>query len=267
MFAVLMAAAVLAQPPVCDAPPNAAVLWEAPSTRFVILGEVHGTTEAPSAFGEMVCEASSGRPVVVGLEFEDMAQPAIDAWMASTGDADDRAAFLASSAFTRKFEDGRSSVAMLALFERLRLLKTEGRDVSVAAFRPTMPPPPGFDQNYGELAMAQHLSVMAQARPDALAMILVGRFHASLAPIGDFRPAASHLPPAEVVSVILTPQGGTLWSCGGDDPLPVCGINQAGGEDDGSRGIVLRPGPDSRFNGALALGPLTASAPARQGSE
>lgn len=267
MIPAVMAALALAHEPACAPPANAGLLWADPATRFVILGEVHGTTEAPAAFGELICEASSTRPVVVGLEFEDGAQPAIDRWMASTGAADDRAALLASSVFTRKFEDGRSSAAILALFDRLRALRAAGRDVSVAAFRPATYPPPGFDQNYGELAMAERLSVMAQKRPEALAMVLVGRFHASLSPVGPIRPAASHLPRDAVVSVALALQGGALWSCGGDGPTPVCGVNEAGGTDDGSRGVFLRPDSPGPFDGDLALGALTASPPARSAPE
>jgi len=272
MIPALTAAFMLAHTPVepptpaptCSPPPGAEQLWAAPETRFVILGEIHGTTETPAAFAGMVCAASAGRPVVVGLEFEDTAQPAFDAWMASKGTPADRDALLASTAFTRRFEDGRSSAAMLNLMEDLRRLRAEGREISVVAFRPGLVPPPGFDQNYGELAMAQNLSRMAQDRPGALALVLVGRFHASLQPAGAVRPAASHLPRAGLVSISLAVQGGSLWSCGGDGPTPACGPGEVPGADDGQRGVMLSPTADGRFDGSLALGPTTASPPARE---
>ncbi|HET7155313.1 MAG TPA: hypothetical protein VFI87_08110, partial [Hyphomicrobiaceae bacterium] len=127
---------------------------------------------------------------------------------------------------------------------------------------PSLPPAEGFDQNYGELAMAQSLAAAAQSRPDALVMVLVGRFHASQQPVGTLRPAVSHLPDKDVLSIALEPQGGSMWSCGGDGPIPECGDKSIGGADSGQRGVRFNaePGP---FDGWLSLGPTTFSPPAR----
>lgn len=232
------------------------------NARFLVLGEIHGTSEAPTAFGDWVCAVSRNRPVIVGLEYEDSAQSALDNWMGSAGTEIDRQVLLASTAFTRRFEDGRSSRAMLDLLETLRALKVSGRDLRVVAFRSSTPPADGFDQNYGELTMAHSLAAMSQSRPDAQIMVLLGRFHASQQPIGEVRPAFAHLPDKDVLSISLEPQGGGMWTCGGDGPIPECGRKSMSGADSGERGLRLsaEPGP---FDGRLYLGPTSPSPPAR----
>ena len=109
--------------------------------------------------------------------------------------------------------------------------------------------------------MAQSLSAAAQSRPDALVMVLVGRFHASQQAVGALSPAFSHLPGEDVLSIAFDPQGGGMWSCGGDGPTPQCGDKSIGGVDGGQRGVRFdaEPGP---FDGWLSLGPTTFSPPA-----
>ncbi len=264
MISAIVAALALSQAAPCSPSLGVKQLWAAQTTRFVVVGELHGTAEVPAAFAEMVCAASGDRPVNVGLEFEDTVQPDLDRWMSSSGDAAAREAFLSHITWTRRFQDGRSSAAMLDMLERLRQLKAGGHDIAVRAFVPSDRRPPNFDQNYYELAMAQKLSEVAQERPDALNLVLVGRYHAGKAD----RRAIAFLPPSEVKSLILHNQGGEAWVCPNEDPAPgqppesVCRAMAFAGADDGSRGVILDPSPDGLFDGRLAVGPVTASAPA-----
>lgn len=262
MIIGFLAAVAVLQSPACHAPSGTNQLWASPTTRMAIVGEVHGTTETPSAFFQMICEASAKGPVVVGLEYEDAAQTALDAWMLSDGGEVAHAALLESAAFTRRFEDGRSSAAMLELLSNLRDLKVDGRPISVIAFRPTSHRAEGFSQGYDELEMGRSLSRMIQDHPDAFSMVLVGRFHASKTMIGSLLPAVAHLPRDDIVSVQLNLQGGEAWTCGGDGPKPECHGRPTGGDDDGERGLILEASPDGRFDGRLSLGPLSASVPA-----
>lgn len=48
-----------------------------------MIGELHGTAEAPHAVGEIACAAAERGPVVVALELEDTLQPTLDAFMAA----------------------------------------------------------------------------------------------------------------------------------------------------------------------------------------
>jgi hypothetical protein len=152
---------------------------------------------------------------------------------------------------------------MLAMLDRLRELKAAGRDLHVVAFVPGDHAPPSFAQTYYELAMAQSLSEMAQARPDALNLVLVGRYHAAKLENRAF----GHLPAGEVRSVTMNSQGGAAWFCSSADPEPgqpaesVCRATPFGGTDDSARGVALTA-DEPGFDGTLALGPVTASPPA-----
>jgi len=132
IFATLAAAASLSA---CTPIAGTAKLWESPSTRYVMVGETHGTNEAPELFADLVCAASKKRQVIVALEQPSQDQPAIDAFLKSDGKVGARAQFLKAGMWNQSTKDGRSSEAMLGLFDRLRRLKQAGRIQSVAAFQ------------------------------------------------------------------------------------------------------------------------------------
>ena len=97
--------------------------------RAILVGEMHGTTEMPAAFGEMVeTAASSGKRIAVALEFDRRWQADIDAVMDAPDMASAKAAFAERATF-----DGRSSGAMRNLLYRLRQLKQDGADIHVFA--------------------------------------------------------------------------------------------------------------------------------------
>lgn len=84
--------------------------------KLIFVGELHGTREIPALFGDLVAAlAERGRKTLVGLEISEDAQPAVDAFL-RTGDA---AALARAEFFSRAYQDGRSSEAMVALLRRL----------------------------------------------------------------------------------------------------------------------------------------------------
>ena len=159
MLLMALAAALMAQPPggggpACDPIAGAEALWAKPETRFVIVGEIHGTAEAPAAFADLVCLAARERPVAVGVEAGAGFAAKLEAFLASDGGPAARGAFLSDVFWTQPFKDGRSSQAMLAMFDELRRLKRAGRGIKVFGFQPEGGRPEGFDQSYYELEMA-----------------------------------------------------------------------------------------------------------------
>ncbi|CAN5429383.1 hypothetical protein BH09PSE1_BH09PSE1_20770 [soil metagenome] len=264
MIPALAAAFALFQTPVCAAPPDAALLWANPATRFVFVGETHGTTETPAAFAELVCEASATRPVVIAVEIPETLQAELDAWMASDGGASARDRLLGQAWWAVERADGRSSAAMLAMLERVRLLKAEGRDLTLRGYQPARQRPPGFDQSYYENNMAGLLIEAAYARPDALVLALGGSLHArkTFSERHGFFFAAGHLGVRNIRSVRTAYQGGRTWACFGES---ACGDSDMGrGDTDAAlRGVVLGPVDDGAYDGLLAVGPTTASGPAR----
>lgn len=160
--------------------------------------------------------------------------------------------------------DGRSSRAMLAMMERIRTLKAEGRDLIIRAYQPARERPAGFGQSYSENHMAALLIEAAYARPDALVLALGGSLHArkTLSERHGFLFAAGHLGAGNIRSVRTAYQGGRTWACFGETP---CGDSDLGGgdTDPALRGVLLSPIDGGAYDGLLAVGPTTASPPAR----
>jgi len=122
MIGLLALAAASTSP--CPQIAGAERLWAKPETQWVMVGEMHGTAEMPALFANLVCQAAeSGRPITVALEQDAEMQPAIDAFLTSDGGPAAHSAFLAAPMWNRKMQDGRASQAMLALYDRLRVMK------------------------------------------------------------------------------------------------------------------------------------------------
>jgi hypothetical protein len=246
----------------CSAPDGAAARWER-EARYLIVGEMHGTREAPAAFAGLVCDAAGQGAVTVGLELRVAIQPQLDAFLDAPDDASAIEILRETSFWDRQQADGRSSLAMLEMMLAMRDLKARGRDIALAAFLPDVRRPPGFDQNYHELEMAVLLAQAAMRRPEARVLVLVGNVHAARTRIEvfDLLPAAAHLPGSETVSLAILQQGGSSWSCS----VESCGSQEwASLHDEDLRGIDLTPLRDGAYDGSLAIGPTTASPPAAE---
>ncbi|MDY6922701.1 MAG: hypothetical protein SWI22_01920 [Pseudomonadota bacterium] len=260
MLTALAAALALAQAPACAPLPGSDALWR-DETRFVFVGETHGTVEAPAAFAHLACLALEQGPVTAALEFPTAMQPTLDAFMTAETDAAARAVLLDYPYGPFRFHDGRGSEAMMEMLMRLRALRREGRPLTVVATAPDSPRLPGFGQSYAELDRAAVWTGAARARPDDRVLVFVGRVHAEKArrvgsPIG--LPAAAHIRPEDSLSLAVARQGGEAWIC-----LEECGAAAITPVDDTELlGVVLSPDLDPAFDGVLALGPWTASPPA-----
>ncbi len=266
IVALTLAAAgpAVAAPPSCHAIPGARALWAEPRTRFILVGELHGTRESPAFFADLACQAaSSGRPVVVALERPEAEQPAIDAFMASNGDAAARSRFLASPMW-RDMGFGLSSSAYLKLFERLRQMLLAGDVSAVVGFDPATYTQP-ITQSSINAAMADRLRAAASLRHDALVLGYMGSLHASKREVvgyGDhFTPAAADLPDLETVSLFIRADG-IAWNCQGPQPSD-CGPHATADEAPIRRQVLLDPALRPGYDGVVDLGVrVTASPPA-----
>ncbi len=248
----------LAQP-ACPPLPGVERLAERPQTRFVAVGELHGTVEAPGLAGDIVCHLSATRPVTFAFEWPPSETAALDAYMKSDGGEAARREVLGSIPWRTNNQYGLRSVAMFALLERLRTLRATGRDVRVTAIRATTII--NLPQSYGELEMAGALARAADATPQGVVVTLLGNLHASKAPLvrETIRPAVSYLVPQDVVALVVAQSGGSAWVCMSDG----CGPHQVGDVSTAPRGIVLHAETRDGFDGVISAGrPLTASPPA-----
>lgn len=239
MLALVAAGAVLSTGP-CAPPSGHEVLW-APENRFVIVGEIHGTTEVPAAFGHLVCAATEHGPVTVALELPVDMQPQLEAFL-SSADKTTAEEHLRSTVFSDpEAVDGRTSAAMVEMMHSVRRLRADGRDVVIAAFQPSVVRPSGFDQNYYELDMASALVDAAASRPQSRVLVLVGNIHASKTRFDrvDLMPAAAHLPSKETVSLNVAQQGGQSWSC----QVEGCRVYDSNARyDSEARGVIMGAG-------------------------
>lgn len=236
----------------------------ATESRLVILGEPHGTREIPAAVGEIVCQLARRRvPLVVGIEHPETDQKRIDQFVASSGTEHDRDALLASPFWRREDQDGRSSVAILALIDRIRSLRASSVDVRILAFDVARErfadPAVDRDAEMAKTILATHASASAST-----VIVLSGNFHAMTSPLENgFRPMGAYLRqtvPA-LTSLNVESSGGTGWMC--TSAPKGCGIRDVGGIDRGASPFVELVGAksDEGFDGVLYVGRVSPSSP------
>lgn len=236
--------------------------------RLMLMGEVHGTQESPAAFGAAVCRAlAAGRSVSVGLELNRDQVAPLAAFLASDGGKQAVARLLGGDFWTRAFQDGRSSQAMLALVQRLRTMAHEYPDLAVFILEDDAATPRTLDGVTRGQAMAARVRTEYSRRPHALILTLSGNIHNSLTARSRADNGAT-IPPTmgslladlSPTSVLLESIGGSAWVC-----APTCGVRHLPVFTGGSSGAIsvyreLPPG--EAYSGEWQLGPSTASRPA-----
>ena len=257
MIALFLAAG-LAQ--ACTPPDGVSQLWER-SERIIVVGESHGTREGPAAFAEIVCAATEQGPVTVALELPSNMQPSLNAFLAAADATTALEALEGTPFLAPRMADGRTSESMLDMLNRIRTLRTEGRDVAIHAFQPNASRPRDWPQAWYELDMAANMAAAVYQRPTGRVLALVGNLHARNTAIERLPevglPAAAHLPAQDTLTVVIAQQGGEAWNCQEE-----CGPHTQGARyDPDARGVILEPYAEGAYDAVLALGPSTASPP------
>lgn len=235
-FALLLALTSSFGYAACPELPGAAALFASSMPRIVWVGEMHGTNEMPALFGDLICiAAESGRKVVVVLERGKDEQANWDAFL----DTGDRARLTSGKIWHWETQDGRSSEAMIALAERLRTYKADGRALAVRLMQR------GWDEKSStnhpldnETSMAEGVKQAAQSYPEAVIMVYSGGLHAkkTKSPFDKDLPlAASLLPSEKITSIEVHGQAGTAWNCFASG----CGVHDYPERDKRPRSIVL----------------------------
>lgn len=239
----------------------------------LLLGEIHGTREAPAFAAGATCRALElGRDVVLALEIPLDERSSFETYLESLGGAEDRRALLDGPFWKRASQDGRSSHAMADLIERARTLRAGSGRLDVRLF--------DRDGEGGSQArdrrMARELGEIAADAPDAVMVVLTGNVHARITPgtrwDPDFEPMGyllrEALPDRPIVALDLKHPDGSAWVCTG--PLPEdCGVRpmSGSGADETGRAVRLGAGSGAPFDGVYTVGSLTPSPPALDSSE
>ena len=200
---------------------------EAGEHRIVVIGEMHGTREAPAVVAALAAHYASLGPVLVGLEVSRGEHDALSEYMRSDGSDAARGRMRAGEFWDVPPErnDGRRTEDMLDLVEAVRRLRTQGRDVAVVPFDIT---PGMFDDSAGrDRDMANYLRTAFSALPRGRLLVLTGNGHARLKPSvmmddGRYRTATQLLADLEPFSVQLTASSGGFWACS----MGSCGVGR-----------------------------------------
>ena len=223
----------------------------------IVIGEVHGTNEAPRAVGDVVAQLARLGPVALALEIPRDIDRDLRAYMASDGGPGAREALLRGAFWQRRpaQQDGRGSVAMFALIERMRVLRASGADVRIAA----------FDAASG--AGAVHERTLAdqatlEMRAGQVLVVLTGNVHAihypgeAVPPRGE---SMAKMMPQPVVTLVARGRGGSAWTCIRRE----CGSHEGMAEyQDASRDGRIDLHRIDGYDGEIFIGPVTASPPA-----
>lgn len=210
------------RPPVdCEALEGLAAILARPGLRYLLVGDTHGTAEAPALFGDIVC-AAADRPLAVGVEWPAVNQLVLDAFMSERNPH--RAEMILRTAPALRRPDGRGSAAMIGMLKGVWRLGRSGRTVSLTAFDYEIAAP--GTSNEREAAMAEALLATAAEKPEALVVALTGSGHAdkegfvSLQP--PVRSMVQHLPAEAAVSIAMSRVGGEGLVCRREAGIETC---------------------------------------------
>lgn len=255
-------------PVLCNPPSGIGNLWAKEDIRFIFIGDVHGTNEAPTLFAEIVCDAAAkGKHILVALEHLETDTVIFQNYLKSAGTEIEKQKFLLNSSWSQQ-SDGRTSEAMWVLIEKLRKYKSLGLQIDIVSF---IRPAAGNSESQEpyERSLATSLLESSNAINPDLVLVLVGSIHASKLlfqadGIIPFKPMAMHLPKASTLSLILLHEGGEAWNCRGRND---CGVHTARPRLSSRVGdeleLGIKFGPDLRegFEGVIMMGQISASLP------
>ncbi|TCP96775.1 hypothetical protein C8J46_108153 [Sphingomonas sp. PP-F2F-A104-K0414] len=241
----------------CTPMPGAGEIADQTRTKWIILGEMHGTAEMPVAMTDFICSAATKRrPLAVAVEQTVDNQLSIDTFIHSNGNAPSRAAFAKAPMWRTKGKDGRSSVATFDMFDRLRIFYRANKIARVVAIDPIVSNG-SADRN---AQMAKNLLAI-EPKVNGLVLALMGGLHAQktdiIVPSGRWPSTASLLPKDYTVTLMMVGGAGSAWVC-----FETCGPQPIGEPRDKPRGVEVQPvTADFPFDGFLEIGSGTSASP------
>ncbi|ROP73794.1 hypothetical protein EDF74_3229 [Stenotrophomonas rhizophila] len=219
--------------------------------RILVFGEIHGTAEAPRFVADWICNLARSSPVIVGIEHPSSEQAALDSFMSTKALEPARGILVESSFWTRDSQDGRTSIAMYAMLDRLRELRQSGADVTVVAVGSS-----GFGGGDEITDNLQALSRYSNAK----IVTLLGNAHARKAGAEGRDGVSRQMFDEPYRALAFTHSGGTAWAC-----APVCEVQDLGLARQGPHriGEIVIDDTSIMYDGFVHLGVVHASTPAR----
>ena len=163
----------------CGALAGAEALLDETRGQVLVIGELHGTNEAPGFAGALACLAlTAGESVALGLEMSSDEQAALDAFMDGQGDGPARTDLLAGSFWDG--QDGRATEAMARLLEAAQGWRSMGLAIEARALDFGDADADLFEQ-FGQDGLRDRAMVrnaLDAARRVDRVIVLVGNIHA-----------------------------------------------------------------------------------------
>ncbi|MES2318847.1 MAG: calcium-binding protein [Pseudomonadota bacterium] len=195
----------------------AELISKAGNSKLIFVGEMHGTREVPALVADLAQRlAEPGAPgLVVALEYPQTDAAQLKAYFDGDGSAVAKKQLLDSPFWSRAAQDGRSSHAMLALIESVRMQARSGRKIQLAA----------FDMNASQeksgvsrdQSMAENLRAIIEANPSARVIALTGNYHARQADGAPWNPKhrfmAGYMKDLKPYSINVEALRGSYWAC------------------------------------------------------
>lgn len=220
--------------------------------RVILLGEIHGTQEAPEFVNQIVCVAlNRNMSVTVGLELPNADQQGVELYLNSKGKKADQDQLLKLSFW--EYQDGRASLAMFELLEAIRQLRRKGESVDLLLFDN----PNANDRDYD---MALHILAKTIDKPTDLFVALSGNVHNEInqgsGRMGRY--VMDKLGEKNVISLNQGYVGGSAWVCLSSG----CGPIELGGNMGPNLGVIMEN--QGTHNGFFGVDSIHASPPARE---
>jgi hypothetical protein len=240
---------------------------------ILLFGELHGTREAPAFIADVVCIAAKKRiPVSLGLEIPFDEQASIDRFLDSDGGAAAEARLTGGAFWRSERQDGRSSIAMLHLIERVRALRASGYKVRIIAYDSKS----GTPAQERDRVMARNLAAVAGREPRNFLVALSGNVHNRLTrgvswdkeyePLGYLLTKSGG--GSRVTSLNMSHEGGAAWGCRSpstdSDEVSCAPYSYRPQPGAAAWSLKLTAAPGDPFSGAYGVGRITASPPVKR---
>jgi hypothetical protein len=234
------------------------------SSEVIMVGELHGTEQAPRFVGDLACTlARRGLRVTVALELPLELSDRLRRLASTQGDQTATADW--HTVFGGVWQDGRRSTAIAGLVDRVAAMRRAGMDVELASYAPDSAPT-AQERDDG---MGRAIATLAATQRSII--VLSGNLHNRLR-VGTaisraYRPAAVTLAglidPKRIVSIDMAYDAGTAWICTGSAPAD-CGVRQVRASNPLAWGDVrIFDSTDvNGYQGRFGVGTVTAALPA-----
>lgn len=231
----------------------------------MLVGELHGTNESPAFVAALSCKIlNSGHSLKVALEIPSSEQERVRNYLASEGTETDRKAMLKGAFWATDVADGRSSLAMVNLIERLRYLRSAKLPL-IDVITIDLPAGDAGPIEDRDRRMSEAFSAIVKTDSSHYVVGLVGNYHAKKTDGAPWNPhqrfMAGYLPAGSVTSLDVGYTGGSAWIC-----APDCGVSEVSASSQSARpgfAIHLETKDGGAYDGIYDVGPLTPSMPAR----